>query len=650
MQEEYEEKTYFLPKMSLLFIIFLIVAKLLYLLFETYYNGFVIDIVTSTNATKELLEQLEGFGNKISTVGLTLLLLPVYYLIIKKYLNFHTGVRYIVLGISTLLTLVIIHSFLNSVIDRIVQANSDKRYEAYYIELFKYGMLTGKLGYSTFIPKEHLQNLSIDDKVIITNLFLLTQFDKALITKFVNEGKEKFFDIYVHKYFKNHYKKSQERVKALVDSIESDRRFYNDGIDKINSKFAKKESNALIDKKYEKFTLSLQQQYGSYRKSVQQYTRMLNKMIDNEKVLYKELNTIVQIKDKKRQQAQYKSWMHKHFNTTLPMSQWCQKRQCPSLNVFEDAIEKALLKAWQEKHGVMALNLSQRQFFQHPLVRSKVRQSLAKQHIYVGSKFNYSKRSYMKAYYAARDKEFKHEQRKFQKEFAQRTGIKHVKIGLSYAQFVRLYRHKIFSFYTEKKYNALLYQMILQKDYSQFYTLIYKPKLRTKYYDQAFPTAEDFNVKLQEMGDKAIKMLYIPPFAVAMSLIAGILNLVTVIVMILFIPTHKMQASWLVVVKAGVKTALLAMLLYMPYSIGKNQQVLQNYELLKTFDGTIYQPYISLLNWLMIVERFNFNAMYSPLKNSGLFDMMFSKEEYALQIQALTEELTGLNKRSAIQE
>ena len=119
----------------------LIVAKLIYLGFESYYNGFVIDVVTSTHVDHDLLKTLENFGNRISSVGITLLILPLYYLVVKKFFEFHQGVMVIVVIMLTVTTYFGIHKGLNKAVFEIVKQNKDKRYESYYIELFKYGML-----------------------------------------------------------------------------------------------------------------------------------------------------------------------------------------------------------------------------------------------------------------------------------------------------------------------------------------------------------------------------------------------------------------------------------------------------------------------------------------------------------------------------
>ena len=167
--------------------------------------------------------------------------------------------------------------------------------------------------------------------------------------------------------------------------------------------------------------------------------------------------------------------------------------------------------------------------------------------------------------------------------------------------------------------------------------------LREKYYDQAFPEEKDFDVKLADYGDTAIKMLYIPPFAIFMSLVAGLLNIVSVLVLILFVAFYKDASVKMLIGKMMVKILIFAMLIYIPYSMGKNKNVLEPYSVLETFKGSIYDPYINTLNWLLIVESVNYNGFYSLLMSTGLINSV--EDDYKAQqvMHKVARKLTGLN-------
>ncbi len=624
----------------------LIMAKLIYLGFEAYYNGFVIDVVTSTHVDQDLLQKLENFGNRISSVGITLLLIPFYYLVAKKFFEFHQGVIIIIMLILTIGTYMGIHKGLNKAVYEIVKQNKDKRYESYYIELFKYGMLTGKLGYSSFIPKENLDNLSIYDKVMISNLFLLTQIDKDLIKKFVARGKESFFDIYIHKYFQEDYNEARYRFEDMALRIQEDWDLYSDGISEINKKFSQIDSKEQLNEKYIKFTKDLKREYTKYRINIRQYTNILNNNLDQAPQLNRDLITYFHNDGSIMGKQEYENIMQKYFGHDINPKRWCEGNICPATRKVTKVLEEETLAKWNSEHNDLPLNLSQKQFFKHPAILKKIISQLRDKGINVKRNFNYSKQEYIAGYMKTIDADFQVQKKKLQKEFAGKTGIRDVELGLSFEQFAAQYRKNIMLEYKEKRYGNIMYKMILEGDLTGFYERLYKPMLRAKYYDQAFPEEKDFDIKLAEYGDTAIKMLYIPPFAIFMSLVAGLLNIVSVAVLILFLAFHKNSSVKMFFAKSAVKLLIFFLLIYIPYSIGAKKDILSPYPVLETFKGSSYDPYMKTLNWLLIVEAINYNSVYSLIVNTGLFSSVEDDYKAKVLMQNVARELTGLNKSS----
>ena len=633
-----------LPKAGFYFLLALIGAKLIYLGFESYYNGFVIDVVTSPHVDQDLLQKLENFGNRVSSVGITLLLVPIYYLLAKKYFGFHTGVMLILLFVFSAGSYFAIHKGLNRAVHEIVQQNKDKRYESYYIELFKYGMLTGKLGYSSFIPKENLDKLSIYDKVMISNLFLLTQIDKELITKFVSRGKESFFDIYIHKYFQNDYNEARYRFEDMALRIQEDWDLYSDGINTINTKFSSIESQPKLDAQYEAFTKQIKRDYTRYRMNVRQYTNILNANLSKSQELNLDLISYFGEGASIVRKKEYENIMQKHFGRDIDPQRWCEGDICPVTRRVSKVIEEETLSQWNIEHDSLPLNLSQKQYFLHPEVKKKIVAKLRKEGISVKNSFNYSKQEYVAGYMNTIDTQFQQHKQLLQKEFAEKTGIKGVELGLSFAQFASQYKKEIMYQYKEPKYGQLMYQMILEGDLTGFYERLYKPMLREKYYDQAFPEEKDFEIKLAEYGDTAIKMLYLPPFAIFMSLVAGLLNFVSVIVLIIFLAFHNRNDIRILAAKGAAKVLIFAMLIYIPYTVGQQKEVLAPYSVLESFESSAYAPYIKTLNWLLVVEALNYNGLYSLMMSSGFFSSVEDDYKAKELMHSVARELTGLNK------
>jgi hypothetical protein len=269
---------------------------------------------------------------------------------------------------------------------------------------------------------------------------------------------------------------------------------------------------------------------------------------------------------------------------------------------------------------------------------------LRKQGVADKSSFNYTKKEYVAGYMKTVDGKFQVNKRKLQKEFAEKTGIRNVKLGLSFEQFASMYKKEIMLQYKEKKYGRIMYQMILEGDLTGFYNRLYKPMLRAKYYDQAFPEEKDFDIKLAEYGDTAIKMLYIPPFAIFMSLIAGLLNIVSVVALIAFLAFHNDNSLKMSLIKTASKTLLLFLLIFIPYSIGKSQEVLKPYPVLDTFKNSAYEPYMNSLNWLLVVESINYNTFYSLVMNAGFLTSVEDEYKAKQLMHTVARELTGLNK------
>ncbi len=633
-----------LPKIGLYFLLALIAAKLIYLGFESYYNGFVIDVVTSPHVDQDLLLKLENFGNRISSVGITLLLIPIYYLVAKKYFGFHTGVMIILVLVLSVSSYFAIHKGLNRAVFEIVKQNKDKRYESYYIELFKYGMLTGKLGYSSFIPKENLDNLSIYDKVMISNLFLLTQIDKELIKKFVTRGKESFFDIYIHKYFQTDYNEARYRFEDMALRIQEDWDLYNEGISAINKKFSSIDSQEKLDAKYAAFTKEIKRDYTKYRINVRQYTNILNDNLSQSQQLNRDLINYFDKGASIVHKKEYENIMQKYFGKDIDPNRWCEGRICPVTRRVTQVIEEETFSQWNKEHDGLPLNLSQKQYFKHPSVHEKIIAKLRKEGISVKNSFNYSKQEYIAGYMKTVDAQFQKQKQILQNEFADKTGIKGIDLGLSFVQFASKYKKEIMYLYKEEKYGHLMYQMVLEGDLTGFYDRLYKPMLREKYYDQAFPEEKDFKIKLAEYGDTAIKMLYIPPFAIFMSLVAGLLNFVSVIVLIIFLPFYMKSGIGMIAAKTAAKVLIFAMLIYVPYTIGKKNDILAPYSVLESFKGSAYDPYMQTLNWLLVVEAFNYNGPYSLIMSTGLFTSVEDDYKAKQVMHSVARELTGLNK------
>ena len=129
---------------------------------------------------------------------------------------------------------------------------------------------------------------------------------------------------------------------------------------------------------------------------------------------------------------------------------------------------------------------------------------------------------------------------------------------------------------------------------------------------------KEFNMgENAELGDNAIKNLYIPPFAISMSLIAGILNFVSVIGMLLFlvIKINKYSNTVQFFIKSSVKVLLLALLIAVPYTQMDGSSMLKTYPALKKVkESETGAKYLNLLEWIIVYEKFGYENLYKYLK------------------------------------
>ncbi len=205
-------------KYPLYLFIAILVAKFGYIIIESFYNYHVLTVTTSPSLTKETIEELNTNGHRISAIGITLLLIPFLYLMVKR---FNKNIMIGLLTIMSITTYLVSFEGLNVVVDKIVQENKDKRHDAYYVNIFKYGILNNIFAYNSFIDNNKIQNNTIDvnDRILLTNTFLLLHADKKLISKLKERGKEKVADLYIDRNAKEDYQLKFNQFKDASQEI-----------------------------------------------------------------------------------------------------------------------------------------------------------------------------------------------------------------------------------------------------------------------------------------------------------------------------------------------------------------------------------------------------------------------------------------------
>ena len=64
-----------------------------------------------------------------------------------------------------------------------------------------------------------------------------------------------------------------------------------------------------------------------------------------------------------------------------------------------------------------------------------------------------------------------------------------------------------------------------------------------------------------------------------------------------------------------VKVLLYAVVVYYPYKIGKDNKVLEQYNVFeKQHDSKFINLYVEAMNWILVVENFSYNRLYKLFK------------------------------------
>ena len=501
-EKKQHKRKYSLQEKSLKFILFLIFAKIAYLILESDYNGQILELVTSVKATREDFNALENLGHQLTAVGITLLLLPLFFYLAKRM----KSVAASIFVFTSLCTTSIVGTYqgLTYLMDYIIAKQSEKRYESYYISAFKYAMLGGHVGYETFIPQENIQRMDIDDRVMVVNLFLLTHIDPTLLNKIVSKGKNHFLDIFIEQYGMDDMKKAKKDLLDVATKI-------NDGWVKLQEKqkILKNSFSSEVIKRnvigdYRIFTDELNNKYKEYLKAEKEFVLELNSQLKKIDQYYSNLQRYFRYKNTARAQEQYSKDMYANFGRYIHPSTWCDGTECPSKKAIEAQIRREAKRTWDMKTGGLPMGLGQKPFFRHEVVRKQTIDGLKNKGILVDRSFNYSFEQFQKAYYKKVDKEQKANIQKLIKGFKEESGV-NIRINMSYEQYVELFRAKIAERFSKKEIQEEAIRMVKSGDFSDFYNKVFRPSVQDKYFKEYLLTKEDFQKsKNQEKGDLSL--------------------------------------------------------------------------------------------------------------------------------------------------
>jgi len=596
-------------KYAFYFIILILISKVIYLFLESEYNYSVLSIVTDFSIEDEELKNIENKGHVLSSIGLSLLIIPFVYLFFKKVFSKETYV-FLTTSLIFIISTSIFYYSLTGIMNKIVEINSDKRYEAYYTGLLKYGILSNKFGYEKFIEKKSDFKDDTTASVLISNMFLLSFVDKAVVDRIKEEGKNTVADLYIEKVIPDNYKKDKENFLLKADQIKEAWNQYKKGLNKIDNEFKSDKLTKKAKIEYSKLMNSVKKKYDRYKETKVDFIKKREKELSKTNKYYTDLRRYFRYKGNSRAERKYRESMQKNFGRYIQPSRWCSSNNCPSRYQIRKVIKQELEKEWKKNVGLPRNIKTSSEFKKHPKVKRKVVSELKRKGLIVSKNFNYSYRQFFNAF----NKKVKREQNKakqrFINEFNQKSGLNNIKVSLTWEQFVHLFEKDFIQRFESKKYGKKAIVLIKNGDLNNFYNKLYRPLYLNKYASNIFYDEEDFitNVKAQEAGDNFIKMLYIPPFALFMSLLAGILNLLSVISIILFLPFDRKNIKFIKIYKFLFKASILIATIYLVYSKAEEKNYIANniaIEMIDLNENKKIALYLKSLNSIIYLEEIN---------------------------------------------
>ena len=516
------------------FFIILLSAKIIYIFIESGYNYDILNITTSKNFSKSALESLNNRGHIIASVGFTLFIMPFIYFLAKKSSQ---KLTILFLGAFSIVTFIVFYFLLNVFVDAIVEKNKDKRYEAYYTNLVKYGMLNDIIYYNSFIDSNKLNNLDINSKIAITNIVLLLYADKKLIEKFRVKGEDKVIELVLNKYNKDEFQKKYLQFKKFAKKVENWWIEFNNKKEKLQKALEKLNSKQEKQEAYNKMIKKLKNRYLDYKKNIANYDYMLKEKLSlkNLRAIKQDLDNFFRYKNYKKAKNIYKAKMIENFGHYIEPKEWLDKQGRVTYNSIENVIKKEALKSLKEQlHGLKA-NLEPKEFFNNIYVKAMVARELKIYGILIPKDFDYSYNSFLKYYNFMANKKGKELIDNFYTKIKEKIGENDLKLNMSWEDFIN-------SEFVENKLKDAgikeieIYQKILiSKELNNFRDTLYLPQAYKVARKKLIYEKEDFykNKKVAKYGNEAIKLLYIPPLALFLSILAMILNIITVVAMLL---------------------------------------------------------------------------------------------------------------------
>lgn len=586
-------------KLVLKTVIVLVLIKCIYILLEYFYNINIFNISSSKDLFNEgIVNQLNENGHRISSIGITLILTPIFYIFIKNIKGVTKTVLYVV--IPTIIYFSTYYS-LNKIVDIIVEQNKEKRYEAYYLNVFKIGLLHNYFEYDSFIDNEKIKNdtLSEEDKLLFLNTFLLLNAREDFIETLKQKGEPSFANIYINQNrsdFDDKYNKYLEFDKEVQSKFKE----FNDAKVQLSATLKDMESkysDSQIQKDFQQMEKEIDSNYSSYSsKSNSARNKIESK--DEIEDIYKDLNRYFNYRGKAQAEQAYRKKMNENFGKYINPDRWLGD---------DGKLSRYKIKEVISEESNLNNNVSSKDDFKSsPEVRKKIIAKLkAKGLKNVSDNVDYSKYSNFSTLIKNNIELNKKEViDKFYKELNKKIGKNDLTLQMGWNEFLSssflkgIIKDKLD---VSKNEDISKIVKVLNSDNKEesFKNNIFIPKLKEdNQINKYLFTKEAFNSDENAIkaGDNAIKLLYVPIFALIVSIISLLLNLISVISIIL-----ERLFNLNFIKKSIINIGLIFVAIVLP--LMSNVSILNNNIIKTVITNNDLSMYLNFLNWICYYEK-----------------------------------------------
>lgn len=586
-------------KLVLKTVIVLVLIKCIYILLEYFYNINIFNTASSIKLFNEgIVNQLNENGHRISSIGITLILAPIFYIFIKNIKGVTKTVLYVVIPIIIYFSA---YYSLNKIVDVIVEQNKEKRYEAYYLNMFKIGLLHNYFEYDSFIDNEKIKNdtLSEEDKLLFLNTFLLLNAREDFIETLKQKGEPSFANIYIDQHrsvFDDKYNKYLEFDKEVQSKFKE----FNDAKVQLSATLKDMESkysDSQIQKDFQQMEKEIDSSYSSYSSKS---NSAKNKIYSRDEIedIYKDLNRYFNNRGKAQAEQTYRKKMNENFGKYINPDRWLGD---------DGKLSRYKIKEVISEESNLNSNVSSKDNFKSS---SKVKEKIiaklkAKGLKNISDNVDYSKYSNFSTLIKNNIELNKKEViDKFYKELNKKIGKNDLTLQMGWNEFLsssflkEIIKDKL-DVSKNEDISKIVKVLNSENKEESFKNNIFVPKLKEdNQINKYLFTKEVFNSDENAIkaGDNAIKLLYVPIFALIVSIISLLLNLISVISIIL-----EKLFNLNFIKKSIINIGLIFIAIVLP--LMSNISILNNNIIKTVITNNDLSMYLNFLNWICYYEK-----------------------------------------------